>query len=357
MKNFDSRTYSINDFLEWSNNKQLELAPKFQRNSVWSENAKSYLMDTIITGYPIPKVFIRQKLNIQTKLSVREVVDGQQRLRTILSFLRDGFKIDKKHNEKYGGLYFSQLDSVDSEIQGVILNYEISTDLLVNMADADVLDVFGRLNSYAVILNEQEKIHANHFGPFKTLSDRIAHRYNEFWLRNQILTAKQILRMNDTSLVADLLIAMIEGIRPKNQIKPFYTAYENSFNEDSEELNNRFDAVLHVINSIFSDGLADTEFKRISIFYSLFTAFYHILYGLDSSPQRPFPLIPAGSMPSADKMRVRLDRVNVLFNTGAENLTILSKPEIQFLRDSKSSTTDITVRERRATFIIDLILS
>jgi uncharacterized protein with ParB-like and HNH nuclease domain len=186
MKNFDSRTYSINDFLEWSNNKQLELSPKFQRNSVWSDNAKSYLMDTIVSGYPIPKVFIRQKLNIQTKLSVREVVDGQQRLRTILSFVRDGFKIDRKHNSKYGGLYFSQLDSVDPEIQGIILNYEISTDLLVNMADADVLDVFGRLNSYAVILNEQEKINSNHFGPFKTLGDRLAHKYNDFWLRNQI---------------------------------------------------------------------------------------------------------------------------------------------------------------------------
>jgi uncharacterized protein with ParB-like and HNH nuclease domain len=79
MKNFDSRTYSINDFLEWQNNDQLELSPRYQRKAVWSEGAKSYLLDTIIQGKPIPKVFIRQKLNPRTKKSVREVVDGQQR--------------------------------------------------------------------------------------------------------------------------------------------------------------------------------------------------------------------------------------------------------------------------------------
>lgn len=47
MKNFDSRTYSINDFIEWDDRGQLEISPKFQRRSVWSPQAKSYLIDTI----------------------------------------------------------------------------------------------------------------------------------------------------------------------------------------------------------------------------------------------------------------------------------------------------------------------
>jgi len=48
-------------------------------------------MDTIIRGKPIPKVFIRQKLNAITRVSIREVVDGQQRLKTILSYMKDGW--------------------------------------------------------------------------------------------------------------------------------------------------------------------------------------------------------------------------------------------------------------------------
>jgi len=41
MKNFDSRTYSINDFLEWYEKGQLQLSPKFQRKSVWTDDALS----------------------------------------------------------------------------------------------------------------------------------------------------------------------------------------------------------------------------------------------------------------------------------------------------------------------------
>src|SRR5215813_3407320 len=109
MKSFDSRTYSINDFVEYDRQGQLELNPRFQRRPVWTDKAKSYLMDTILRGKPIPKIFIRQKINVTTKTSIREVVDGQQRLRTILSFIKDGFVVSKRHNPEYGGLLFSQL--------------------------------------------------------------------------------------------------------------------------------------------------------------------------------------------------------------------------------------------------------
>ena len=85
MKSFDSRVYSVGDYREWSESGQLVLSPRFQRREVWTETARSYLMDTIIRGLPIPKVFIRQIIDPSSGKSVREVVDGQQRLRTILS--------------------------------------------------------------------------------------------------------------------------------------------------------------------------------------------------------------------------------------------------------------------------------
>lgn len=143
MKNFDSRTYSVSDFVEWHDKGQLELSPKFQRRPVWTDTARSYLMDTIVRAKPMPKVFIRQTINVQTKKSVREVVDGQQRIRTILSYLEDGFCISKRHNEKYGGLYYSQLGSVDDEIQKNILSYEIAADHLINLPDSEILIFLG----------------------------------------------------------------------------------------------------------------------------------------------------------------------------------------------------------------------
>ena len=131
MKSYDSRTYSINDFVEWDAAKQLELNPRFQRRHVWTDKAKSFLMDTILRGKPIPKVFIRQKINVTTKTSIREVVDGQQRLRTILSYIKDGFVVSKRQNSSHGGILFSQLPE---EVQAQVLAYEVSAHPVKNQS-------------------------------------------------------------------------------------------------------------------------------------------------------------------------------------------------------------------------------
>lgn len=350
MKNFDSRTYSINDFMEWDTNDQLELSPKFQRRSVWTDSARSYLMDTIIEGKPIPKVFIRQKLNPQTRKSIREVVDGQQRLRTILSFMKDGFMINKRHNGKYGGLYFSQLDQVDDDIQSHILNYEISVDLLVNMSDPDVLDVFSRLNSYSVTLNEQEKINANHFSPFKQLADFVAHENNSFWTENRILTEQNVLRMLDVQLSADLLIGMIEGIKTKKQIKKYYEQYEKEFEFDTEELHNRFNKIINLIKEIFDNNLKKREFKRSHVFYSLFMTLFHMQFGISNLSSSRHEIT------ENDYARVsqKLEKIDYVFaEANKENLT---SNERQFLEDCRRATTDTAVRIRRSDYLSTLIM-
>ncbi|WP_074956155.1 DUF262 domain-containing protein [Myxococcus fulvus] len=348
MKNFDSRAYSINDFVEWNKNKQLELSPKFQRRNVWSDNARSYLMDTIIRGKPIPKFFIRQKLNPTTKASTREVVDGQQRLRTILLFLDDGFQISKKHNDKYGGLFFSQLAQVDDEVQANILNYELAVDLLVNMPDAEILDIFGRLNSYAITLNQQEKINADHFGPFKLLADDLGHRYHEFWTSNKILTDNAILRMAEVTLTADLLIAMLEGMKAKKKIQSFYNLYEKNYPYNIETPSKEFDAVIKIISGVFPDTLKTSELRRIHLFYSLFTAVYHMNYGI---PGCSFPrktITPANYA----KVRGALDSIDSIFDPTSNQLGPLEK---QFLEDSRRATTDEPVRVRRTKYIVNIL--
>lgn len=351
MKSFDSRTYSINDFVEWDNQKQLVLNPAFQRRPVWSEKAKSYLIDTIIRGKPIPKVFIRQKLNVTTKTSVREVVDGQQRLRTILSFVRDGFALARGQHPEFGGKRFSQLDE---ETQAQFLSFEIACDLLINLPDAEILDIFARLNSYAVVLNEQEKINASHFGPFKVLADKVGFDYNEYWTSQKILTYQQILRMQEVNLVADLMIAMIEGIKSKKQIRRYYAIYENEFAHDVEDIERKFRSVIDTIARLFPEGISGSEFRRNHIFYTLFTAVYHCLFGLEDFSHLGFavPRLDISSDAAIQMARNGLDIVGGLFEAepGA-----LKGADAQFLQDSRRATTDETVRERRTRFLLQLM--
>ena len=162
MKNFDTRTYSISDFSEWNNTGLLVLSPDFQRRSVWSDKAKSYLIDTILRGKPMPKIIITQEL--KGAKNIRVVVDGQQRLRAILEYLNGDFKVSKAHNEQYSKYTF---EALPDELQRDFLKYELGVDLLFDTPYQELLDIFARINSYTVKLVPQEIYNAKYLGFFK----------------------------------------------------------------------------------------------------------------------------------------------------------------------------------------------
>ena len=181
---------------------------------------------------------------------------------------------------------------------------------MINLPDPEVLDIFGRLNSYAVILNEQEKLNAEYFGTFKVLADAIGRKYNEYWIKHGIFTAKQILRMSEVNLAADLLIAMNAGIKSKKQIRRHYALYEDQVEIDPETLEAHFDTVINTIAKIYPEGLSSTEFRRPFLFYTLFTSIGHCLYGLPGLEAQKATLDADSDIQRA---RNGLDRVGELF--------------------------------------------
>ena len=106
--------FRVTDFVGWQRNGILQLNPNFQGRPVWKKGAKSYLIDTIVRGISMPIVFLRDlPSDLQTLQAKRDVVDGQQRLRTVFSYVdpgllsnynadRDDFRIDPAHNEELG---------------------------------------------------------------------------------------------------------------------------------------------------------------------------------------------------------------------------------------------------------------
>ncbi len=274
-------------------------------------------------------------------------MDGQQRLRSILSFIKDGFVVSRRQNSEHGGLNFSQFSE---DIQAQILSYEVAVDLLINLPDSEVLDIFGRLNSYAIVLNEQERLNASHFGSFKILADDIGRKYYEYWTKQGVLTSRNILRMQEVNLVADLLIAMREGIKSKKQIKKYYDLFEEKFDDDADAIEKKFDSVVAIMGELYPEGLTTSEFSRIHLFYSLFTAVAHCLYGLPGMVAKQVPLQAVSSIEVA---RNGLDRVGELFE--ATDFARLAKGEQQFIQDSRRATTDEPVRIRRTEFLLNLM--
>ncbi|TAK61878.1 MAG: DUF262 domain-containing protein, partial [Dehalococcoidia bacterium] len=171
---FTTQSFTIADLYNWHNTGELDLSPRFQRRLVWSNAARSYLVDTVARGLPMPKIFYRMQIDPVAIKSVREVVDGQQRLRALFSFIDGEFTVYASHNEDIGGRRFARLPE---EVRDAILRYEITADLLIGATDTAVLQIFARINSYSVTLNDQEKRNAKFAGAFKSLAYDLGTRH------------------------------------------------------------------------------------------------------------------------------------------------------------------------------------
>ncbi len=87
---------TIADFAEQVRNRQIVVNPTYQRtDKVWPTSAKSNLIDTILNGYPIPKLIISQATDLDTRQTRKEVVDGQQRTAAIIEFLNNRYSLSR----------------------------------------------------------------------------------------------------------------------------------------------------------------------------------------------------------------------------------------------------------------------
>ena len=195
MKKTTAKIIQISDIIQWNEKKELELSPKYQRNYVWNEKAKAYLIDTIIRGLPIPPIFLRQKTDVTTKSTTREIIDGQQRIRAILEYIVDeGFAIKTAHNKDYGGKKYSELDE---DAQEAMLEYEILAEVVTEKDESSIYDMFARLNSNNYVLNKQEIRNSKYWGDFKVFIYRLASQYRDFFLNNKLLGDNDCARMRD----------------------------------------------------------------------------------------------------------------------------------------------------------------
>lgn len=296
-------SYPINDFFSWYKRAELILQPKFQRRLVWSDKARAFLIDTIIRLIPIPKLYMRQRIDLVGRRTVREIVDGQQRLQAVFDFLEGKFPISKTYNPDYGGLHFHELSE---DMQKTFLSYRFSVDLLEGAGDTEVLDVFSRINSYTISLVPQEKLNAKYFGKFKQAVYKLGFDHYNFWLNNKIMTDLRIARMAEAELVSELVIAMLDGLQPgKKTIEAFYKKYDEEFSEE-EKVIREFRPIIDLISDVFQDGLSRTGYRRIPLFYSLFLVLYEARYGLLGS-NNPRLEIPRRCFPKVRDSLVELD--------------------------------------------------
>lgn len=315
--------YKVSDFLSWQRSGGLELQPVFQRRSVWKPGARSFLLDTVVRGLPIPIVFVRERIDLESLENVREVVDGQQRLRTLLAYVEpaaipdydpelDAVTLRRAHNPELAGRTFDQLGK---QYRHRILNYAISTHVLPSTVDdREILMIFSRLNSTGTQLNKQELRNAAWFGEFKTVMYSLALEQLDRWRRWRVLGTEEISRMKEVELTSDLVVMLLNGYGGKSQaaIDKAYEKYDNEF-PLADSVSRRFRRVFDAIEELLESEIADTPFRTENWFVPLFFVLHGKLWPKapirkDVGPQRPPPGLKAG-LSKAAKTLAKTDRL------------------------------------------------
>lgn len=146
--------------------------PDYQREMAWDEDRQSKFIESVVLGLPIPYIFVAD-ISESEDLARLEIIDGTQRIRTLTRFINNQLKLNNlKKLESLNGFTFEDLPP---QRQRRFNRTTIRMIQLTEEADEEVRrDLFERINSGSVELNEMEKRRGSKPGKFLALIDELS---------------------------------------------------------------------------------------------------------------------------------------------------------------------------------------
>ncbi len=268
MDRVDYQPLIVQDLINWRQYEELDLSPWYQRRSVWTQPQRAYLLNTLFEQKPIPTLYFRHTVDLEQDKSLREVVDGQQRIRAILDYVDNEFPaLHPAHGKK---VKYERL-SLDQKRK--FRETGLSGGLLLGATDGDVIEIFGRLNSVAKTLNAQEKRNALFSGEFKQFCLREAASRVSLWRDLKIFSANAIARMSEIEFIADFVLNLQLGLSDSTSkgLHKIYEDNEETF-RDAASIKKRLDSCFSRVAALPASTIRDTIFCRSPIFFSLLFA-------------------------------------------------------------------------------------
>lgn len=261
------RTTSSDSQIQGLHNKykrgKLIVQPIYQRNYVWDAKKASLLIESILLGIPIPIIYLAENENGEVN-----VIDGQQRLTSMFSFI-DGAFPDGKPFKLTGMNVFTELKGktfadLEMKLQDKILDYAIRVITFTADSDPDLqYEIFTRLNTGSVALNDQELRNCIYRGRFNEMLKDLAK--NEDFLFILGLKAPHK-RMKDVELVLRFIsfytASYINFTPPiKKFLNDTMRKNRNIQEIDEKKLREAFKRATHNTRTL----LGDKAFKRLSM--------------------------------------------------------------------------------------------
>lgn len=253
---YSVKEFTIKELVNLIDNDLINLNPDYQRNYIWSPDDQKYLIDTILKKYPLPSFFIY--LDDKGKY---EMVDGQQRSKTIYRFVKGQINSSK----------FTGLKSIKDIDSNEVLTYKLPVILIENLSPNDNLrDFYVLINKKGVHLNLPEVNKSEHFDKlFMKLANEVLEYQNLIEL--DLFTEASIKRMNDRAYIEELLGYLLLGIKEKKKVVE--SIYKEDITEpEYKELRSKFFAIIDktaILNKV--TPIKETRYKQKNDFYTLFS--------------------------------------------------------------------------------------
>jgi hypothetical protein len=255
---FVHQPWKVNKIISLFTAGNLDLSPGYQRNMIWSSAAQKELLESVFRRRPMPSFFLRQASEDNY-----EVVDGQQRARTLIGFFLGQI-------ETYEGHFYSDLPQIDAHVQNQFLNYELSITIITRLEPDERIDKFYALiNSTGLRLNRPEIRKAEFYTTRLLRLVTTLAGLRDFQSLG-LFTRLSAARMNDVDFASELIAQLEFGLTDKKDRVD--ELYEEDISEARYgELQREFLRILRIIRSTEEViPLSKTRYRQKNDFYTLF---------------------------------------------------------------------------------------
>jgi hypothetical protein len=108
--------------------------PPYQRKNVWSRKKQQALLDSLFRGYYVPRIVIR-RVRLSEEETVKEVIDGQQRITTAQTFFADELKLPSSLEDVRRSLPGSTYSELSSEVRRFVDRLSYDADIVLQIDD------------------------------------------------------------------------------------------------------------------------------------------------------------------------------------------------------------------------------
>ena len=236
---------------QFEERKQIDIAPSYQRQYVWSQKQKSELIESILMGIPLPIMYF-----FENRKGMYQVVDGKQRLSSLFDFINNKYSLSELTILRY--LKGKKFKELEPNQQVKIEDHKIFVNIIqFPTPDRVKFDIFDRVNRGGSRLNNQEMRNAIYQGRGTFLLEKLTE--NSFFLKATDYTIKPKV-MKDRYVINRMLAFYLWQ---KNELIDLYSKERIEYKSDIDDflgktltlINKMDDININKLENIFENSM------------------------------------------------------------------------------------------------------